>query len=58
MPHLLFDQLIASNPDIADVEDLFFDLKALFDNPFDEAIDEAISSRQCTYIVQLDPVLN
>lgn len=49
-PHKLFNQLMASNPDEDEVEELYNDLKAMFAGPFDDAIEDAVANRQCVYI--------
>ncbi len=49
--HRLFN-LLMSTPDVteSEIEELFRDLKFVFENPFDTLIKEAVSSRKCTYI--------
>ena len=58
MAHRLFDQLSAANASDDEIEELYNDLKFVFDNPFDDAINEAIKVRQCSYIEQPQPVAN
>jgi len=49
--HRLFN-LLMSTPDVSEseIEELFSDLKFVFENPFDALIKEAVASRKCTYI--------
>ncbi len=49
--HRLFN-LLMSTSDIteSEIEELFSDLKFVFENPFDTLIKEAVTSRKCTYI--------
>ncbi len=49
--HRLFN-LLMSAPDVteSEIEELFSDLKFVFDDPFDKLIKEAVNSRKCTYI--------
>lgn len=56
MGHKLFDQLTAANVTNEEIEELYRDLQFVFENPFDEAINEAISVRKCAYIEQAQPV--
>ena len=51
----LFDQLTAANVTEDEIEELFNDLQFIFSNPFDNAINEAITIRKCSYIEQLPP---
>ena len=55
MAHRLFDQLNSANATDDEIEELYNDLKFVFDNPFDAAIHEAINVRQCSYVDQLQP---
>lgn len=57
-PHKLFQQLMAASPAEEDVEELFADLQYIFDNPFDTAIEEAVTQRKCSYIDQPDQLMN
>jgi hypothetical protein len=49
--HRLFN-LLMSTPEVteSEIEELFSDLKFVFENSFDTLIEEAVSSRKCTYI--------
>jgi len=58
MGHKLFEQLTASNVTDEEIEDLYNDLKFVFDSPFDNAIDEAIKVRKCAYIEQAVPLMH
>jgi len=55
MAHRLFDQLSAANASDDEIEELYNDLKFVFDNPFDDAINDAIKTRQCSYVDQQQP---
>jgi hypothetical protein len=48
--HKLFNMLMATNPDEDEVEELYKDLGYIFTNPFDSAIEEAVTTRQAVYI--------
>ena len=55
MAHKLSDQLTAAQVSDDEIEELFADLQFVFENPFDDKINEAISQRQCSYIEQAQP---
>ena len=55
MKHRLFDQLTAANPSDEEFEELYLDLRSVFENPFDAAINEAIQQRGATYVEQDQP---
>jgi hypothetical protein len=57
-PHRLFNMLMDSNPAEEDVEELFADLQYVFSNPFDPAIEEAVTNRQAMYIDNPDQLMN
>ena len=48
--HILITQLMAADPDEEDVLELYEDLKEIFDDPFTDNINQAITERGCTYI--------
>ena len=50
MNHKLINQLTASNASEDEIVELFVDLQFIYDNPFDEAIEDAITVRRCAYI--------
>ena len=50
MAHKLFDQLMDANASDDEIEELYKDLKNIFDAPFDELINEAVNKRGCVYI--------
>lgn len=58
MAHKLFNELTAANVTDEEIEDLYNDLKFVFDSPFDTAIDEAIKVRKCAYIEQARPLMH
>jgi hypothetical protein len=41
----------------SEIEELYSDLKFVFDNPFDALIEEAVVQRKCTYIELTDQML-
>ena len=49
--HRLFN-LLMSTLDVteSEIEELFSDLKFVFENPFDSLVEEAVTIRKCTYI--------
>ena len=55
MKHKLFDQLTAANVSDEEIEELYMDLRFVFENPFDVAINEAIHQRGAAYIEQSQP---
>ena len=55
MAHKLFDQLTAAEASDDEIEELYMDLRFVFDNPFDAAINEAIHQRGAAYIEQARP---
>jgi hypothetical protein len=50
MNHKLINQLTASNASEDEIVELFVDLQFIYDNPFDEAIEDAITVRRCAYV--------
>lgn len=50
MNHKLINQLSAANVAEEDIEELFQDLKFVYENPFDAAIKEAVDTRGCAYV--------
>jgi hypothetical protein len=50
--------LMDSNPAEEDVEELFADLQYVFSNPFDPAIEDAVTNRQAMYIDSPDQLMN
>jgi hypothetical protein len=52
--------MLTSAPDIqeAEIEELFNDLKYVYENPFDTRIQRAITENNCTYVENLDQRLN
>ena len=50
IPHKLMGQLMSANVSEVEIAELFEDLKYIFDNPFDCAINEAITLRGSTYV--------
>jgi len=50
MDHKLFNQLVAANAADEEIAELYEDLRYIFDAPFDELINEAVSKRGCVYI--------
>jgi len=50
MNHKLMNQLTAANASDDEIMELYVDLQFIYDNPFDEAIEEAITVRRCAYI--------
>lgn len=54
----LFDQLTAANVTDEEIEELYHDLQFVFENPFDNAINEAITLRQCAYIEPVQPLIH
>jgi hypothetical protein len=50
MNHKLINQLSAANAAEEDIEELFQDLKFVYENPFDAAIEEAVNARGCVYV--------
>lgn len=55
MKHKLFDQLTAANASDEEIEELYLDLRFVFENPFDAAIEEAMHQRGAAYIEQKQP---
>ena len=55
MAHKLFDQLTSANATDAEIEELYQDLRFVFENPFDDEINLALS-RKCVYVEQTQPV--
>lgn len=55
MTHKLFGQLSAADCSDEDIEDLYHDLKYVFDNPFNEQIELAMA-RNCAYVEVNQPV--
>ena len=56
MAHKLFDQLTAADVADEEIEELYHDLRFIFENPFDTAINEATSKRGASYIEQAQPI--
>ena len=50
MNHKLINQLTASNASEDEIVELYVDLQFIYDNPFDEAIEDAITVRRCAYV--------
>ena len=56
--HRLFNMLsCAKEVTESEIEELYSDLKFVFDNPFDALIEEAVVQRKCTYIELTDQML-
>jgi hypothetical protein len=55
----LINQL-SSSPDVSEEEilELFQDLTFVYNNPFDEQIEIALTQRGCAYVEQYQPVPN
>ena len=51
--HKLFNQLMVANANEGEVQELYEDLREIFQNSFDELISQAISQRGCSYV---DPI--
>jgi hypothetical protein len=56
--HRLFNQLMAADASEEEVEELYNDLKFIFENPFDRAIEVALTQHGSTYIEQNNQRLN
>lgn len=56
MNHKLFNQLTDANVDDDEIEELYQDLRFIFDDPFDVVISEAIKQRGVVYIELNQPV--
>ena len=56
MNHKLFNQLTDANVDDDEIEELYQDLRFIFDDPFDVVINDAIKQRGVVYIEQIQPV--
>jgi hypothetical protein len=57
--HRLFKMLsCATEVTESEVEELYNDLKFVFENPFDSLIEEAVHQRNCAYIELADPLPN
>ena len=56
--HRLFNQLMAADASEEEVEELYNDLKFIFENPFDKAIEVALMNHGATYIEQNNQRLN
>jgi hypothetical protein len=50
MNHKLINQLTSANVADEDIEELFLDLKFVYENPFDAAIEDAVAKRGCAYV--------
>ena len=50
MNHKLINQLTAANASEEEILELFVDLQFIYDNPFDEAIENAVTVRRCAYV--------
>lgn len=48
--HKLINQLTAANADEDEIMELYTDLQFIYDNPFDTAIEEAVTVRKCAYV--------
>jgi len=55
MDHKLMGQLNASDATPDEIEELYQDLRFIFDNPFDSLISEAME-RGCVYIDEPNPL--
>ncbi len=55
MKHKLFDQLTEANVANEEIEELYEDLRFIFESPFDAAINDAIRNRGALYIEQTQP---
>ena len=53
-------QMLMSAPNIQEeeIEELFNDLKYVFENPLDALIQQAITERHCTFVENIDQRLN
>lgn len=54
--HRLINMLMATEPDEDEVQELYEDLRKIFDGPFDEEINAAMA-RNCIYIEQPESAL-
>lgn len=50
MAHKLFEQLMAANVADDEIAELYTDLQDLFENTFDELINEAVNKRGCVNV--------
>lgn len=50
MSHKLINQIADANVDEAEIEELYQDLLFIYDNPFDDAVTEAVNVRKCAYV--------
>jgi hypothetical protein len=50
IPHKLFNQLSAAHCSEDEIAELYDDLKYIFDSPFDNELNVAITQRGCTYV--------
>lgn len=58
MNHKLINQLSSANAAEEEIEELFQDLKFIYENPFDQAIEEAVNKRGCAYVEISQPVIH
>ena len=56
MDHKLLNQITAADVTEEDIQELYDDLKFIYDNPFDETIKKAIAERCVAYIEINQPV--
>lgn len=50
MDHKLFNQLMAAKATDDEIAELYEDLRHIFDDPFNDLINEAVSKRRCIYL--------
>jgi hypothetical protein len=58
LEHRLFNQLMAADASKEEVEELYYDLKTIFENPFDKEIEGALMHNNSFYIEQSAQLLN
>lgn len=58
MAHKLIHQIADANVDEAEIMELYQDLISIYDNPFDDAIIEAVNVRKCAYVEIEQPRAN
>ena len=58
MEHKLFNQLMAANVEDDEIAELYEDLRHIFENTFDDLINEAVNKRGCVYLELLQQLAN
>lgn len=56
--HKLINQLSAADVPEDEIMELYQDLQFIYDNPFDDAIEEAVTMRRCAYVEIPQPFAN